>query len=90
MESGGEEAVWPPGKGPCSALSFLCSVPVLVGFFFFFLLFCFGLPLHVEVPRPGVELELQLPAQQYWLLNPQPLGSQSDLLTTELVQELPF
>lgn len=36
MESGGEEAVWPPGKGPCSALSFLCSVPVLVGFFFFF------------------------------------------------------
>ena len=39
MESGGEEAVWPPGKGPCSALSFLCSVPVLVGFFFFAFLF---------------------------------------------------
>ena len=89
MESGGEEAVWPPGKGPCSALSFLCSVPVLVGFFFF-CFFVSGCPLHVEVPRPGVELELQLPAQQCRLLNPQPLGSQSDLLTTELGQELPF
>ena len=52
MESGGEEAVWPPGKGPCSALSFLCSVPVLVGFFFF-CFFVSGCPCMWKFPDQG-------------------------------------
>ena len=52
MESGGEEAVWPPGKGPCSALSFLCSVPVLVGFFFF-CFFVLGCPCMWKFPDQG-------------------------------------
>lgn len=68
-------------------LFFAVSLYLLVSFFFAFL---FRAAPACGSSQTRVESELQLPAQQYWLLNPQPLGSQSDLLTTELGQELPF
>ena len=56
----GSSAPFPPHLALCiaSIQLFLSDMPFL--FLFYFLVFLGPYPRHMEVPRPGVELELQL------------------------------
>ena len=55
----------------CGQQGFLCAI-LLLFYFFTFLIFGFLGPhlWHMEVPRLGVESEVQLPATATWDLNP--------------------
>ena len=55
-------AINPHLKSLALCESFLFFVFCFLFFFFVFLPFLGLLPWHMEVPRPGVQLELQLPA----------------------------